>query len=351
MHQLRKEEHLRVCIEEDVHSPIHSTGLEEYSLIHCAMPEIALDDVDLRISLLGKHLQAPLLISAMTGGTATAARINSHLAEAAQTLGIAMGVGSQRPAIEDTTVSCTYQVRQSAPDAFLMANLGAVQLNYGYGLDQCIQAVDMIRADALVLHLNPLQECLQPNGNTDFSNLLSKIGALCKTLPVPVVVKEVGWGLSEGIARALAHVGVAALDVAGAGGTCWSEVERHRVNHPAARRIAADFADWGIPTSESIQLARRGAPDLPIIASGGLRTGIDIAKCIALGANMGGLAHPLLQPALLSPEAVIEHLSILIDELRIAMFCVGARDVAALRTAPLRRKSAEPLSRKEPRHE
>ena len=343
MHHLRKEEHLRVCIERDVRSPIHSTGLEEYSLIHCAMPEIALDDVDLQITLLGKPLQAPLLISAMTGGTAKAARINSHLAEAAQTLGIAMGVGSQRPAIEDTTVSCTYQVRQSAPDAFLMANLGAVQLNYGYGLDQCLQAVDMIRADALVLHLNPLQECLQPNGNTDFSNLLHKIAALCKALPVPVVVKEVGWGLSEEVARELAQVGVAALDVAGTGGTCWSEVERHRVSELGLRDIASDFADWGIPTSESIQLARRGAPDLPILASGGIRTGIDIAKCIALGADMGGLGHPLLQPALSSPEAVIERLSILIDALRIAMFCVGARDVASLRTAPLKRRSAESL--------
>jgi len=351
MHHLRKDEHLRVCIEEDVHSPIRSTGLEEYSLIHCAMPEIALNDVDLHISLLGKPLQAPLLISAMTGGTAKAARINSHLAKAAQTLGIAMGVGSQRPAIEDSTVSYTYQVRQSAPDAFLMANLGAVQLNYGYGLDQCRRAVDMIRADALVLHLNPLQECLQPDGNTDFSNLLRKIEALCKALPVPVVVKEVGWGLSEEVARELAHVGVAALDVAGTGGTCWSEVERHRITEPGLRVIASDFADWGIPTSESIQLARRGAPDLSIIASGGLRSGIDIAKCIALGADMGGLAHPLLKPALLSSEAVIKRLSILIDELRIAMFCVGARDVAALRTAHLKKRSAQLLSRKAPLHE
>jgi len=351
MHHLRKEQHLRVCIEKDVRSPVYDTGLEEYSLIHCAMPEIALDDVDLQILLLGKPLQAPLLISAMTGGTTTSARVNFHLAEAAQTLGIAMGVGSQRPAIEDPTVGWTYQIRQSAPDAFLMANLGAVQLNYGYGVEQCRQAVGMIRADALVLHLNPLQECLQPDGNTDFSNLLRKIEALCEALPVPVVVKEVGWGLSEEVARQLARVGVAALDVAGTGGTCWSEVERHRITEPGLRSIASDFADWGIPTSESIQLARRGAPDLPIIASGGLRTGIDIAKCIALGADMGGLAHPLLQPAMLSPDAVIERLSILIDELRIAMFCVGARDVAALRTAPLRRRAVEPLPRKGPRHE
>lgn len=340
MHDLRKEEHLRVCIEKHVGSSICSTGLEKYSLIHCAMPEMALDDVDLRVSLLGKPLQAPLLISAMTGGTATAARINFHLAEAAQTLGIAMGVGSQRPAIEDPAASWTYQVRQSAPDAFLMANLGAVQLNYGYGVEQCRRAIDMIRADALVLHLNPLQECLQPDGNTDFSNLLARIEALCKTLPVPVVVKEVGWGLSEEVAHQLAQVGVAALDVAGAGGTCWSEVERHRIGQPAMRSIASDFADWGIPTSESIQLARQGAPDLPIIASGGIRTGIDVAKCIALGADAAGVAHPLLQPAMLSPEAVIERLSILTDELRIAMFCVGARDVAALRAASMRRASA-----------
>ena len=338
MHHRRKEDHLRVCLEEDVRSPLRSSGLEKYSLIHCALPEIALDDVDLRVSFLGKPLQAPLLISAMTGGTARAARVNSRLAEAAQTLGIAMGVGSQRVAIEDPTASQTYQVRKSAPDAFLMANLGAVQLNYGYGIEQCRQAIDMIRADALVLHLNPLQECLQPDGNTDFSGLLPKIEALCKALPVPVVVKEVGWGLSEEVAHALAQVGVAALDVAGAGGTCWSEVERHRITQPEARHIASDFADWGIPTSESVQLARRGAPDLPIIASGGIRTGIDVAKCIALGANLAGLAHPLLQPAMLSPEAVIERLSMLIDELRIAMFCVGARDVTALHATPIEKR-------------
>jgi len=335
MHQLRKEEHLRACAERNVQSPLHSTGLEHYRFAHCALPEIALDDVQLGVSFLGKRLRAPILISAMTGGTAAGGRINFHLAEAAQTLGIAMGVGSQRAAIEDPTVSWTYQVRQSAPDAVLLANLGAVQLNYGYGLEQCRAAVDMIRADALVLHLNPLQECLQPDGNTDFSGLLEKIESICKTLPVPVIVKEVGWGLSDDVARRLMRTGVSALDVAGSGGTCWSEVEKHRIAQPAQRKIAADFAEWGIPTSEAVVRASRVTDDIPIIASGGIRTGIDVAKCLSLGAAIAGLAHPLVRPALLSVDATIETLSIIIDELRIAMFCAGAKDIPTLRDTPL----------------
>jgi isopentenyl-diphosphate delta-isomerase len=273
----------------------------------------------------------------MTGGTANAARVNLHLACAAESLGIAMCLGSQRPAIEDSAVGWTYQIRQAAPNILLLANLGAVQLNYGFGQDECRRAVEMIRADALVLHLNPLQECLQADGNTDFSDLLPKIEQICKTVGVPVVVKEVGWGLSEGVARKLANAGVAALDVAGAGGTCWSEVERHRISQPPMRKIASDFAGWGIPTADSIRMARTGAPDIPIIASGGIRTGIDITKCIALGADVVGLAQPLLRPAMLSEEAVLEHLSVLIDELRIAMFCTGVRDTRELQRAPLTR--------------
>jgi isopentenyl-diphosphate delta-isomerase len=338
MHQLRKEEHLRICLEQDVQSPVLTTGLEEYSFSHCALPEMALDDTDLAVSFLGKHLSAPLMISAMTGGMATAGRINFHLAEAAQTLGLPMAVGSQRPAIEDPETSWTYQVRQSAPDVLLMANLGAVQLNYGYGIEQCQQAVDMIRADALVLHLNPLQECVQPDGNTDFSGLLAKIEGICKALDVPVVVKEVGWGISKESAGHLAEAGVAVLDVAGAGGTCWSEVERHRLDQTGPRTVASDFAEWGIPTSDAILNALHGAPDVPVIASGGIRTGIHVAKCLALGASIVGLARPLLQPALLSADAVLETLSVIVEELRIAMFCTGTRDIQSLRSTPLTRR-------------
>jgi len=332
----RKEEHLTICLTEEVGAQGLSTGLENYRFVHVALPEIALDDVKPSTSLWGKPMRAPLLISAMTGGTKRATTINLNLASAAQTLGLAMGVGSQRPAIDDPHLAPTYQVRKVAPDIPLLANLGAVQLNYGYGIEECRRAVEMIEADALVLHLNPLQECLQAQGNTDFSYLLSKIEDLCRQLhPVPVVVKESGWGISEKVARMLAEAGVAAIDVAGAGGTSWSTIEGARASDPVLKRMADDFSAWGIPTADSLLMARRGAPHVTLIASGGIRTGMDVAKALALGADLCGIAHPLLRPATISAEAVVEHLSLIIRELRVAMFCVGAKNLADLRAAQI----------------
>jgi len=228
MHQQRKLDHLRICLDKDPQFTNLTTGLERYHFIHQALPEIDLAEVQLSSTLLGKQLNAPLIISSMTGGTKEAEHINLSLAEAAQHLGVAMGVGSQRAALEDPSLAPTYQVRRAAPDILLLANLGAVQLNYEYDLEDCHRAVDMIEADALILHLNPLQECLQPGGNTNFSALLTKIAEVCHHLPVPVVVKEVGWGISKRVAEMLAQAGVAAIDAAGAGGTSWSAVERHR---------------------------------------------------------------------------------------------------------------------------
>jgi len=223
-----------------------------------------------------------------------------------------------------------------APDILLLANLGAVQLNYGYGVEHCQRAVEMIEADGLILHLNPLQEALQPEGNTDFlQEMLVKIEEVCRGLSVPLIVKEVGWGISEDAARRLADAGVAAIDVAGAGGTSWSEVERHRADSESSRRIAAAFADWGIPTAESIQMVRRAAPDVTLIASGGIRTGVEAAKAIALGADAAALATPLLKPATVSPEAVGEKIGEILEQLRTAMFCVGARNLQELKSVPL----------------
>jgi isopentenyl-diphosphate delta-isomerase len=245
-----------------------------------------------------------------------------------------MGIGSQRTALEEPRWVDTYRVRDVAPDILLFANLGAIQLNMTYTLDHCQRAVDMIEADALVLHLNPLQEALQPGGDTCFRGLLDKIRAVCRALPVPVIVKEVGYGLSASVARQLAEVGVSALDVAGAGGTSWSEVERHRSLEPAHDRVAAQFVDWGIPTAESLRLVRESVPHLPLIASGGLETGIEVAKCIALGADLASVAWPLLRPALLSTQAVIEVLETISQTLRVAMFCVGALNIAELKNTP-----------------
>ncbi len=328
-HVSRKQDHLRICQEESVHSTI-TTGLENYYLIHQALPEMGLQDVHTETRFLGHALRAPLLISAMTGGTAMAHEVNLRLAKAAQELGLAMGLGSQRAAIEDPSLMATYQVRGVAPDILLFANLGAVQLNYGYGVAECRRAVDSVGADALVLHLNPLQEALQPEGNTDYTGLVDKIAQVCASLHVPVIVKEVGWGLSAETARVLQQAGVAALDVAGAGGTSWSEVERYRSPSPADAEVAAAFAGWGIPTAEALRQVREALPEMPLIASGGITNGVEAALCLALGANMVGLAQALLPGAMNSFEAVMEKLSIILRQLRIAMFCTGARQITDL---------------------
>jgi isopentenyl-diphosphate delta-isomerase len=329
----RKDEHLRICLEKDVRSHVPGTGLERYRFVHQALPELDLAEVELSVLFLGRLLKAPLFLSSMTGGTGSARCINRRLAEAAQLLGLGMGVGSQRAALEDPRWADTYRVREVAPDILLMANLGAVQLMLE-GIGCCQRAVDMIEADALILHLNSLQEALQPGGNTGFSGLLSAIEHACRALPVPVIVKEVGYGVSEPVARQLVEAGVSALDVAGAGGTSWSEVERHRVQSSRADRVAAQFVDWGIPTADSIRMARRGAPNIPLIASGGIETGIDVAKCIALGADLAAFAWPLLRPSLLSTEAVVDAIEIVLATLRVAMFCVGAKNVSAMQAVP-----------------
>jgi isopentenyl-diphosphate delta-isomerase len=334
MLEQRKADHIRINLDENVDSYL-TTGLEKYRFVHQATPELDLSAVDMTTALFGRTLRAPLLISSMTGGTQRAREINCRLARAAQTHGIAMGLGSQRAAIQHPELADTFRVRDVAPDILLFANLGAVQLNYGYDMEHCLGAVEMVGADALILHLNALQEALQSEGDSNFSGLLKKIDAVCRALPVPVIAKEVGWGISERSARQLADAGVAAIDVAGGGGTSWSEVEKHRATSASQRRVAGRFRDWGIPTAESILMARRGAPHLPILASGGLRHGIDVAKCIALGASIGGLARPLLKAAALSPEAVDEAVSETITELRVSMFAAGAGTIEALRNTPL----------------
>ena len=334
MLEQRKADHLRINLDNDVSSSL-TTGLEHYRFVHQAVPELDLAAVDTTTTLLGKTLRAPLLISSMTGGTEQAREINRRLARAAQARGIAMGLGSQRAAIQRPELADTFRVRDVAPDILLLANLGAVQLNYGYDVEHCRKAVEMIGADALILHLNPLQEALQPEGNSNFSGLLRKIEAVCRTLNVPVVVKEVGWGISEQAARQLAEAGVSAIDVAGGGGTSWSEVEKRRMTAPAQRRVAARFRGWGLPTAESILMARRGAPHLPLIASGGLRDGIDVAKCVALGARAAGIARPFLKAAAMSAEAADEAVAEIITELRVAMFAAGAGNIATLRQTPL----------------
>ena len=326
----RKADHIKINLEKDVRSAL-TTGLENYHFIHEALPELDLNRIDTSLSLFGKRLAAPILISSMTGGTADAEVINMRLAEAAQDMKIAMGVGSQRAALENPEQAKTFQVRRAAPDILLFANLGAVQLNYGYGIDQSRRAVDMIEADALILHLNPLQEAVQDAGDTDFAGLAVKIEEVCKQLGVPVVAKEVGWGISERTAKLLADCGVSAIDVAGAGGTSWSQVEMHRAPDEFTRQLAATFVGWGIPTADSILNAKKAAPGLPIFASGGLTDGLDIAKCVALGATLGGMAGQFLKAAAVSTENTIETMQLVKRQIEVTMFATGAGTLDSLK--------------------
>jgi isopentenyl-diphosphate delta-isomerase len=319
----RKADHIKINLEQDVRSAL-TTGLENYHFTHEALPELDLNRLDTTLSLFGKKLAAPILISSMTGGTAEAETINLRLAEAAQETGIVMGVGSQRAAIEHPEQAKTFQVRRVAPDILLFANLGAVQLNYGYGIDQCRKAVEMIEADALILHLNPLQEAVQDAGDVNFAGLAKKTEEVCKQIEVPVIAKEVGWGISEKTAKMLADCGVSAIDVAGAGGTSWSQVEMHRAPDEFTRQLAATFVGWGIPTADSILNVKNAAPDMTIFASGGLKDGLDIAKCIALGATLGGMAGQFLKAAAVSTEKAVEMIKLTKRQIEVTMFAVGA---------------------------
>lgn len=326
----RKSDHLRINLEQEVSSSLTS-GLENYHFIHEALPELNLMQVETSLSLFGRSLAAPILISSMTGGTEQAGELNQRLAEAAQETRIAMGVGSQRLALEHSGQKPTFAVaRRAAPDILLFANLGAVQLNYGYTIETCRRAVDMLQADALCLHLNPLQEAVQDAGDINWAGLAGKVEEICKKLEVPVVAKEVGWGISERSAKLLADCGVAAIDVAGAGGTSWSQVEMHRAPDEYTRQVAAAFAGWGIPTAQSIHMVKRAAPGMTIFASGGLRSGLDIAKCLALGARLGGMAGPFLKAAAVSTEKVVELIKLTRQQLRIGMFAAGAGSLEGL---------------------
>ncbi|HEX4966012.1 MAG TPA: type 2 isopentenyl-diphosphate Delta-isomerase [Thermoanaerobaculia bacterium] len=329
----RKLEHIRLALEERMQ--LGKSFFDDYHFGHAALPEIDLAQVDTGVSFLGRRLSLPLLISSMTGGTETAGRINRNLAAGAEETGVAIGVGSQRKALEDPSKADTFRVREVAPSAVLLANLGAVQLNYGMGVRECREAVEMIGADALILHTNPLQEAIQPEGQCNFAGLLPKIGGVVRELGVPVVVKEIGCGISEATARALAEQGVRIVDTAGVGGTSWARIEAQRAGDLPIGEL---FAGWGIPTPESIRQLRQ-VEGLTVIASGGVRNGLDAAKAIAMGAGLVGMAYPFLAPATESPEKVAETVRRIGRELKICMFCLGVKTIAELQRVPLQKGS------------
>ena len=307
------------------------TGLDRVRLVHNALPEIDCDAIDLSASLFAKPLKAPLLISSMTGGPERAASINQNLAEAAEHLGIAFAVGSQRVSLEGgAAAGLGSELRRLAPTIPILANIGGAQLALGWGVTEAQRAIDAVAADALVVHLNPLQEAIQPEGDKDWRGVLDGIGQLVRGLAVPVVVKETGCGLSGAVVRRLSEVGVAGVEVAGAGGTNWGLIEGAR-GEGALAHIAAPFAGWGVPTAVAITEARAALPSGLVIGSGGIRDGLDAAKAIRLGADLVGQAANVLPAALKSSEAVVAHFDRLVAQLRIACFCTGSKDLAALR--------------------
>lgn len=332
----RKDQHLDVILSGKARHG-RGTGLEAVRFVHEALPDLDYGKIDLGTDFLGRRLKAPLLISSMTGGPARAEAINARLAEAAQSLGIALAVGSQRAALEadEPTPGLDMSLRLKAPDTPILANIGAAQLTRGVGPDEARRIVDMIAADALIVHLNPLQEACQPEGDRDWWGVGAALEALVRAADFPVVVKETGAGLSAATAKRLTDMGVAALDVSGAGGSNWALVEGERAGTEADRAHAAAFADWGLPTAQAIMGARAACPRTLIIGSGGIRDGVDAAKAIRLGADMVGQAAGVLQAATVSTEAVVEHFQTVIRQLRTVCFCTGSANLTALARAPL----------------
>lgn len=327
----RKDEHLDICLHEDVQGLRDGTGLDRYRFRHNALPELDYSAIDTSTQFLGRIIRVPFIVSSMTGGTPRAGEINRRLAAVAQAKGWAMGMGSLRAAIENEEVAMTFNVRKLAPDVPLIANIGAVQLNYGFDAKTCRRAVDIVEADGLVLHLNSLQEVIQTGGNTNFIGLLRQIEKVCRLLTVPVGVKEVGWGIDGKTARMLFDVGVQFIDVAGAGGTSWSQVEKLRTSDQMKKAAAEIFAQWGIPTADCIKEVRSALPDIYIIGSGGISNGLQASKALALGANLVGFGRSLLEAA----HESVERLELVFEqaelELRIAMFGIGAANIPELR--------------------
>lgn len=323
----RKLDHLKICLEEDVESSV-STGFDDIRLVHRVLPEMDMGDIELKVDFLGRRLSYPIVIAGMTGGHEKAYRVNENLALAAEELRIAIGVGSQRAAIEDRETEHTYRVvRENAPHAFRIANLGAVQFCSGeYSLAEAERAVEMVEAHALALHLNPLQEAVQKEGDLNFS-CVDALEELSEELSVPVIAKETGAGIAGEEARLLEKAGAAAIDVGGLGGTSFAIVESYR-----GYGIGSSFIDWGVPTAPSVAECA-SSTSLPVVATGGLRSGIDAAKAVALGGSLTGFALPLLKPAMRNPEDVVERLEQIIAELRIAMFLTSSKSVEELRKA------------------
>jgi len=315
-----------------------ATGFESAHFVHRALPEVDRDKISLTARVFDHKFSAPIFVGAMTGGTKEALKINTFIAEAVDELGLGMGVGSQRAAIEEPELEATYKiVREKAPEAFLVANIGAPQLVHGYGVKEVERAVEMIEANALAIHLNPLQEAIQPEGEAKYAGVLHKIEEIAKSFQLPIIVKETGAGISADAAKKLEQVGVRGIDVSGAGGTSWAAVEYYRAKAAEdvfQQQLGESFWDWGIPTVASLVEVSQSTK-LTVMASGGVRTGIDVAKALALGASLASMSTPILRPATRSASEVKKTLNLIIEELRNTMFLVGAESVDELKKTPV----------------
>ena len=333
---LRKAAHLNIVASQDVEALETRAGWRRWRFPHAPLPEAHADDLDLSVSLLGHRLAAPLMISGMTGGSERAGQINRRLAAAAQELGLAMGLGSQRAMLEVPELARTFAVRDVAPDILLLANVGAVQLNCGVGVDDIRRLIEAVAADALAVHLNVLQELVQPEGDRDWSGLRSKIEGLISAVDVPVLIKETGCGMTGEFARVAREMGAAALDVGGTGGTSWGWIEGFRAADPQRKAIGATFRDWGVPTADALIACREAlGPEFPIVATGGVRTGLDAATALALGADVAGMALPFFRAADAGEDGAVGFGRRIVEELRIATLCSGAGSARALRGVPL----------------
>lgn len=331
----RKLDHLRICLEQQVERGF--SGFSDVRLVHNALPETDLDGIDTGTVFLSHRFASPLFIAAMTGGHPDTRELNARLARASARFGIGMGVGSQRAALEDPELEDTFSVvREEAPDAYIVANLGIVQLR-DHGVEWAERAVGMIDADAIAIHLNFLQEAIQPEGDHDARGCFAALRVLCDEFKYPVIIKETGSGISADTARRCFGAGVSAVDIGGWGGTSWAAIEGARAeesphnNHYRLISLGNAFTDWGIPTVVSLcEVARVGGP---VIATGGIRSGVDMARSIALGATLSGMALPLLRPAMAGEQELFNHIGMVVDELKIAMFLTGSRTVADLKCA------------------
>lgn len=327
----RKNDHIHLCLHEEVTGRGVSTGFEQFRFIHQALPEINFSEINTESSFLGKRIKMPYLISSMTGGTERAYSINKNLAQAAQEKGWVLGLGSARAAVESPAQAYTFQVRKYAPDIPIIANIGAVQLNNGFGIDECKRVVEMSEADALVLHLNSLQELIQPEGNTNFKGLFKKIEVLCQEFPLPIGIKEVGWGINGVLAKRFFEAGVSFIDLAGAGGTSWSQVEKLRSRDSLKIAVADALKDWGLPTADCLIDVKSQSANGMTIASGGLKNGVEAAKAIALGADLVGFGRSILPEAVESVDSLIQRFTQLEWELKAAMFGIGTNSIGSLR--------------------